>query len=116
MTTIALKLNTRAVGGKVINNNLRQTIFQAMLFAFAGLSVCYVLLMGNMIFNIIARKALEIKVNTMSNNVGEMELQYLSMSNKIDLSFAKSVGFQETKMTFATRKSLGSLSIAKNEL
>lgn len=116
MTTIAIKLNTRAAGGKVINTNLRQTIFHAMLFAFAGLSVCYVLLMGNMIFNIIARKGLESKVSTMVNNVGELELQYLSMSNKVNISFAKSLGFQETKMEFATRKSLGSLNIAKNDL
>ena len=39
------------------------------------------------------------------------------MSKNIDLVFAESKGFKETNVkNFATRKSLGSISFAKNEL
>ena len=116
MRTLALKLNNHTGHSRVINSNLRETIFKAMLYALGALALVYVLLLGNMVFNIIARKALQAHASAMTGKLSELELQYLSMSNKIDVTFAKSIGFQETKMKFATRESLGSLSMANNEL
>ncbi|MEJ0002369.1 MAG: hypothetical protein WDN09_04385 [bacterium] len=48
-----------------------------------------------------------------------MELTYLAESNKVDLALSYSMGFKETKATFATRKSLkslGSVKVSNNEL
>ena len=69
-----------------------------------------------MVFNIVERKALEGRALTLSNEVGNLELEYLSVSQKVDLNLAYSLGFKETKKTFANRKALGSISIAKNEI
>lgn len=88
-----------------------------ILLVFLGaLALGYVFLLGNMVFNIVERRTAEAEANVLSNKVRELELQYLSMSNEIDLSLAASMGFQETKAKFATRQSLGSLKLAKNEL
>jgi hypothetical protein len=92
----------------VNNNNLekRILIFYAF-FGYAG--AFYVLILGNMIFNIVADKVLEEKEElSLSNEVGDLELQYLSVSSKIDLSPLFFNGFQRNKSTFAVRKSLGS--------
>ena len=48
-------------------------------------------------FNIVERKALEGRALTLSNEVGNLELEYLSVSQKVDLNLAYSLGFKETK-------------------
>ncbi len=102
---------------KIIDNgNLQKRILNIMLYTLGALALFYVLILGNMVFNIIGRKALEGRALTLSNEVGNLELQYLSVSQKVDLNLAYSLGFKETKATFATRKSLGSISMAKNEI
>jgi hypothetical protein len=58
----------------------------------------------------------EADARKLSNEVLELELTYLDKSNKIDFALAESLGFKETKANFATRKSLGSIKFAKNEL
>ncbi len=98
------------------NGNLQQRIFKIMLWMLGILAVFYVLFLGNMVFNIIERKSMENYAHTLSNEVGGLELEYLSESQKIDLNLADSLGFKEIKTKFATRKTLGSISIAKNEI
>jgi hypothetical protein len=76
----------------------------------SGLLVCsllYVLFLGNMVSNIVARRSLEVQARNLSSEVGNLELTYLSMSSGIDLAFSYDKGFKETKINFATRKSLG---------
>ena len=61
----------------------------------------------------------EAQERILSSEVSDLELNYLSMSNKVDLALGHSLGFTEIKATFATRKSLGSLGFAtptKNDL
>lgn len=117
MKTASLKLKTYAGNVNIIDNgNLHKRILNIMLWIFGALVLIYVLLLGNMVFNIVERKALEGRALTLSNEVGGLELKYLSESQKVDLNLAYSLGFKDTKATFATRKFLGSLSIAKNEI
>ena len=94
----------------------------AVLFA---LAFWYVLIIGNMTFDIVERRVLEKEALALSNEIGNLELSYLSISNSLDLSLSHSMGFKETKATFATRKSLGynfasealdSLKLGKNEI
>ncbi len=98
------------------SGNLSRRILVSMLWALGLLGLIYVLILGNMVFNIVERKALENKVSSLSNDVGNLELEYLSESKKVDLNLAYSMGFKEVKAKFATRRTLGSLSIAKNEI
>lgn len=66
----------------------------------------YVLFLGNMIDNIMERKNLEALAYTLSSEVRDLELTYLSMSSNVDLDLSHSLGFKEIQTTFATHKSL----------
>ena len=117
MKQVSLKLKSYANNVNIIDNgNLHRKILNSMFYTLGFLALCYVLFLGNMIFNIVERKALETKALTLSNEVGNLELEYLAMSQKVDLNLAYSLGFKETKTKFASRKTLGSISIAKNEI
>ena len=87
-----------------------------MLYTLAILSLLYVLFLGNMIFDIVERKTSESGIHRIANEVADLELEYLSLSKKVDLEFAHALGFRETEITYMTRKSLGSIKIAQNEL
>lgn len=117
MKQASLKLKNYANNVTIVNNgNLHGMILHLMLFAIFALALVYVLVLGNMVFNIVERKSMESKAHALSNEVGDLELQYLSISQKIDLNLAYSLGFKETKTKFAVRKPLGSISMAKNEI
>jgi hypothetical protein len=100
----------------VDSGNLQKRILTIMLSVLGGLALFYVLILCIMVFNIVERKTLETRELTLSNEVGNLELEDLALSQKIDLNFAYSLGFKQTKVEFATRKTLGSISIAKNEI
>lgn len=115
---MTLQLKTRIQNVNIMNNNIevQKIILNTMLFIFAALAFWYVLILGNMVFDIVQRKALEKEALALSNEVGNLELSYLSISNSIDLNLSSTMGFKETKATFATRKSLGSLKLNSNEI
>lgn len=117
MKTASLKLKSYANNVVIVENGgLQKRILNTMLFSIGILALCYILVLGSMVFNIVERKSLESNARTLSNEVGQLELQYLASSQKIDLNLAYSLGFKEIKTKFATRKTLGSISIAKNEI
>ena len=117
MRTIAIKMRGYATGVNIVNNNNMEKRILNMLFISIGiLAVLYIFILGTMVFNIIGRKTAEATERTLSNQVATLELQYLSASNKVDLSLSHSLGFTETKAVYATRKALGTLAIAKNEI
>ena len=117
MRQASLKLKSYASNVNIIDNgNLQKRIFNSMLYTLGILALCYVFFLGSMVFNIVERKMLESQALTLSNEVSNLELEYFSVSQKVDLNMAYSLGFKETKAKFATRKDLGSISIAKNEI
>jgi len=117
MKQSSLKLKSYANNVNIIDNgNLQKRILNTMFLVLGILAFFYVYFLGNMVFNIVERKALNTYAYTLSNNVGNLELKYLSMSQKVDLNLAYSLGFKETKTKFATRKTLGSIKISKNEI
>lgn len=110
-------MKSYATGVNIVNNNnIEKRALNILLLSLGALAFVYVLFLGNMVFNIVERKTLESNARVLSNEVGDLELQYLSLSNKIDLTLANSLGFKDTKIKFAVRKSLGSIKIAKNEI
>lgn len=117
MKTASLKLKSYANNVNIIDNgNLQKKILNTMIWMFAILAFFYVFFLGNMVFNIVERKSLETYAHNLQSDVGNLELEYLSMSQKVDLNLAYSLGFKEIKTKFAIRKALGSISIAKNEI
>ena len=113
---LKLKMGMRNVN--ITNNNVEMSrmILNTMLFALAALAFWYVLILGNMVFDIVQRKTLEKEMLTLANEVGQLELSYLSVSGDMDLLLSTQMGFKEIKATFATRKSLGSLNPGFNEI
>ncbi|MFA5933970.1 MAG: hypothetical protein WC795_01990 [Candidatus Paceibacterota bacterium] len=92
------------------NNNLPQRLFYLMFGVCIVLSFVYVYLIGSIIFNVLERKSVENQVRTIRSAVGNLELDYLSQNKTVDLSYAKSLGFEEPKnLYFASRKSLVTL-------
>lgn len=114
--SLKLKMGFETVNAVADDALLRKNVLNVMIFVFFALVLSYVLILGNMVFDIAQRKVLEKEALALVNEVGSLELSYLSISNSLDLSLSESMGFKETKATFATRKSLGSLSLLNNEI
>ena len=115
MRQATLQMKTRIQNVNIMNNNIdvEKNILRTMLFILAALAIFYVLILGNMVFNIIERKALEKEMLTLSNDVGKLEISYLAVSSSVDMQLSSTMGFKEIKATFATRKSLGYLENVK---
>lgn len=114
---------TKSVG--VINYGLEKLSLNIIFCSFGILAFFYVFLLGNMVKNIVERQSLETNVRALTNEVRNLEVSYFSMSKDIDLTLSYSLGFKETKATFATRKTLGyrpasesfgSVKISQNDL
>ena len=100
----------------IVNNNMQRLASVFIFWSFVALASWYVLLVGNMVMNIVERRSFEKEALTLSNEVRDLELVYLSMTDDINLDLSHSLGFKEVNTKFATRKALGSISIAKNEI
>ncbi len=100
----------------VNNGNLQSRLLRMILIFFGFLALVYLLILGNMVFNIVARKSLESEARVLSNQVGDLELNYLAISNKVDLILGYSLGFKETAVKYATRKAVGAIKLANNEI
>ena len=120
---MTLKLNTYVKNVNVINNSIEKFALNFIMWSFLVLSLLYVLFLGNMVSNIVERRSLEKEALALSAEVGGMELTYLSMWNNVDFNLSHSLGFEEAKAVFTTRKSIGfrlqetqPVSMIKNDL
>jgi hypothetical protein len=116
MKAATIKLKTYANTANVAKENFQGIFVKGVLWYGGMLAVLYVLFLGSMVFNIVERKALDADARDLSNEVGSLELEYLSLSSKIDLNYSYSLGFREAKTKFATRKSLGAKLLVNNEI
>ena len=86
------------------NTNTQRVLFRILISSLGILFLVYVYLIGSITFNVLARKALENTVRTLSDNVSQLELSYLNNSNQIDKSYALAKGFVDVDHNiFATR-------------
>jgi hypothetical protein len=118
MKQATLQLKYKIQNVDIMNNNIevRRVIFNVMLSILVALTLWYVVILANMVLNIIQRKTLEKEMLSLSGEVSNLELSYLSVSSSVDMNLSSTMGFKETKINFATRKSLGSLKLANNEI
>jgi hypothetical protein len=114
MTINKIKLNTAVVD----NNDLGKKMFLAASGALMITLSLYVFFVGKTIVNIIHRKAAESEVRSLSAQVSNLEIQYISLAKNIDLDMAKTLGFSESKDTYfaARRSTVGALATTANEL
>lgn len=118
MRQAGLKLKMSIQNVSITNNNVavERMMLHSMLFVLASLAFWYVLALGNMVYDIVERKSLEKEALSLANEVGQLELSYLSTAEDLDLPLSYKMGFKEAKASFTTRKSLGSLSFGSNEI
>lgn len=110
MKNIGIKVKNYANEVNIINNNdIERRLLKILLLSFGLLAVLYVVFLGNIIFNIVERKNIELSARDVGNEVMDLEAKYLAMSSKLDLDYSHSVGFNDAKATFAVRKSISSL-------
>jgi hypothetical protein len=117
MKKAAQKVKSYATNVNIVDNhNLQKRILRTLLVSFGFLALAYVFILGNIIFNVVERQSLGGETKTLSSEVGNLELEYLSISGKIDLALSQEMGFKEPKTNFAVRKSLSALKLTSNEL
>ncbi len=107
MRQISAKLNMYVRSVSIVNNNIEKLTLNFILGSFGALTLFYILFLGNMVMNIVERRSIEVNARSLSSEVRNLELTYLSLSNNVDLSLSYSLGFKDTKANFATRKTLG---------
>ncbi len=112
MQKYAIQLNNRTV--TIVEGNVHKTAFLLVSAALLASFAMYLFFVGTTIFNIVERKNTDNDNRSLSSRVSELELSYLSESNKIDLNLAYSLGFKDaTGATFAYNGAKnGSLSLA----
>jgi len=118
MRQMALQLKMKIRSANIMNDNMEASslVLNAMLTTLLLLGLSYTLILGNMVFNIVARRALEKEALSLSNEVNQLELSYLNSIENIDVNLSSKMGFVETRPSFVTRKSFGSLSLVHNEI
>lgn len=121
MKIMSLKLKMHMKSVSIINNNIERLILNIIFGSLGILALFYILILGNMVSDIVQRRSLETDARALSGEVRNLELTYLSMSSNVDLPLSYSLGFRETRATFATRKTLGlkssnSVKILQNDI
>ena len=106
MRQMILKFNI-VRNASIVHNDIERIAFRFIVWSFGALALLYVIFLGNMVKDVIERRSLETRAHIIANEVGNLELTYLSLSNNIDLNLSYSLGFKETQVIFAPRKSLG---------
>lgn len=116
MNKISVKINKYNPQSIAVDHgDLNARIFKYILYTFGVLSLLYVLILGNMILNIIERKSVEASAVNLTNEISELELAYLSKGASIDLEYAYSLGFKDTKAHYALRQNGDIVKLAKND-
>jgi len=117
MKKVNQKIKSAVNVNVVNNNNLQKRMVHYMIMAFGLLAVFYILVLMNMVWNIVERKSLQADARNLTNEVGALELKYLTLSDEVDVGMSYKMGFREVKPTFATSsKSLGTLAKVSNEI
>lgn len=100
MTVSKLKQHTAIIN----QSDLGKRLFYGVSAMLGLLFLSYVYFLGTITFDIVERKALESEAKNLASDVSALELQYLALSNNIDMQFAGTLGFAEAKVQhFASR-------------
>jgi len=117
MKKVDKKIKNYVGNVNVVNNtSVHKKMIQYMIVVLGVLAFMYVLLLGNMVWNIVERKSLQSETYNLASDVGALELEYLALSSEVDVDMSLAMGFREVKTSYTTVKSLGSLARVSNEI
>ncbi|PCI20016.1 hypothetical protein COB64_02910 [Candidatus Wolfebacteria bacterium] len=92
---------------KINLTQFKKRLFIVLSFFVVLFAVTYMFLIASSVGNIVERKNLENEVRSITSTIGELELEYLSITNTIDIKYAKTLGFVEPSSTYyASRATL----------
>ncbi len=89
--------------------DLRSKILYFLMIGFGVFSLLYVIVLGNMVFNIIERKTVEAQMRNSLNEVADLEASYMTLVNTVDKNSSLASGFVEVVPSFAVRSNLSLL-------
>ncbi|MDP9249393.1 MAG: hypothetical protein M3M85_02720 [bacterium] len=118
MRVASLKLyrGIQNIGIMQTNADMSRVVLRSMFSTLGLLALVYALLLGLMVWNIVERKNLEKEAQALSSEVGNLELEYLSLSSSVNIELSRSMGFEEARASFAPRRSRASADMARNEI
>ena len=91
----------------------KQHIIRALSISLGVCAILYGILVCTTIFNTVDRKNFEQNIQALHSQLGQLESQYIAHGKTIDLSYAHSLGFEDTpQVKFATRSTLVGVSVA----
>lgn len=102
----------KAITNNIVENSYTRIIlFRFLLVGLIIVSLFYVYLISSITFNVLARKSLESTVRTLTTNISQLELVYLSKTNQIDKDYALSQGFVDVKYNLFAARSINHVAI-----
>jgi hypothetical protein len=107
-------MTTKAITKHIVNDDqTRKQIFRVLLSALSVLCLCYVYFIGSITFNILERRTLETTMRDTASRVSGLEVEYLTLTNSIDIPRGLARGFVEARKNtiFATRTTGGTVAI-----
>lgn len=102
----------------ILGTSLNQKIFRVVLVAFVLLCSLYAYIIGNITFNVVARNTFTQEKNTISSRIGELEVEYLTLSGNVTMDVARASGFSEASNVHYVKKdtSVSRAAFLTNEL
>ena len=102
----------------VNNNDFRKKIVQILFFSFIVSLALYFFFIVSIVVNVVVRTDIEKENKAISSEIASMQLTYLNSLDKMNESYAKSIGFVDAQETaYVTKKSLVSnLCVSDNGL
>jgi hypothetical protein len=99
----------------VSNDDLEKKLFIIVASVFALLIASYIFFIGRITFAVVATRGADAQVRTLRAHVGDLELQYLTLNQKVDMAYAESHGFSEPKDTSFAAKARLSVASDSND-
>ena len=81
---------------KVLNLHTNRALFYALIAVSVISSVVYVYGISKAVHNVAERQGLEKQLSARTAQVSDLEFQYLSLKNNVDMKLALSMGFVQT--------------------
>ena len=81
---------------KVLNLHTNRTLFYALIAISIISAIMYVVGISKAIHNVAERQGFEHQLSAKTAQVSDLEFQYLSLKNNVDMKLALSLGFMQT--------------------
>jgi uncharacterized membrane protein len=100
---------------KVLNLHTNRVLFYVLIAISIISTVVYIYGISRAVHNVAERQSLKKQLSTLTVQVSDLEFQYLSLKNNVDMNLALSLGFEQTdEAHFVSR--VGSASYAGKEV